>query len=1356
MDENRYEKIREIDSGGQGDVSLVFDKQLDRNLALKKLKKGASEAAIKQFKTEALINAKLEHPSIPPIHELATNIEDNNIYFTMRYIEGKTLAEKIAEANNLNERLRLLGNFIDICNAVAFAHSKGILHLDIKPDNIKLGKYGESILLDWGIGKFEDENFTLHGYTAKFTSPEAARHKSNEIDKRSDIYSLGSVLYSILTGKVPFDSGTSSGDLFLVINQEPKTIKEIEPAMPIELIGICNKAMKKNKAERFQHAKEMAEALSDFISGKIVKDIYIPWYKKIYKTFQMHKFSITINTLIILIITAFVLFSVSQRKEMLANISRSRTLNLYGAKAEFEKSFNLAYFYYANSFLKTPGMKLTPFSRAKMASLYLSIVPLESSKNINNSSLIRVLLSPDSSKFLINTVNDNILLVDSKSYKVLQIFKGIDCDLSSDGKTLAYISKDNAIILINVESGELVKNCSLNSGKPVIIKFNNEGNYLIIGFASGRIKLWNLKEDEPIITLEGHSTAISALNFMKSDEILISGSKSGMMKIWNIARINEIGYKALTSPNLIQTYIVKPGDTLKSIAFKFFKDSSNWILLLKQNPKITNPDLIKPGTKLKILFQDNNNLIFFDQQIGNLKIRNISNKYNRVLFKKIFNEENELINIQMYPAKNIQAHSSKLTCISINETSNLIATSGRDSTIKIWNLHDYSLIKIIKAHKGWVSSVKFSPKGNFLLSSGFDNKLKIWDTSDFQLHVQIQGHFDAITSAIFSNDGNKIISTSSDKSIKTWRFENRSKSLTLDKHLGTILSIAFNPTGDILASCATDEIINIWSVKDRIIKKSLIEQYNKINDILFLPDRKRLVSAGNESIIIWDIDNGKKIQNLYGHEGSINTIAIDPERNLLISGGADNNIFIWDINTWKRIKNFNAHDTNIITVAASSKVNYFISGDENGIIKIWNTNTFQNIKTLITESGSVNSLVIDTVNSILVSGHKNSDILIWNTKTWELISKLKGHSSSVSHLKLINNSKYLISSGTRTGIIIIWDMNTFKQVSYFQNKEGWIFSFDIDHNSEIISVAYNNRIFFYSLTNLILSDNAIENDLKNKLDLFLLNISDSAFNTQGIKLFHSKSEHYKIALKFSRFLILTLTQKEQSVKIKKNFMKFILLIIFYIVFLIISFYLKKYLASKSGLIKIYSPLEIILGVLFITLPIFIFIQPLKIEPGTQNIISNLSKYSLTKYFTLNIQFFMILFIVSIITAIIIYIVKPKINFNLIPGFIPGLIGILSISIFIHNYTKPFFKERGFNIVLVEPFIIGFLILLIIVANVMVYVLIKKDKITKQKAALKNLFPSLISITFSFFTLIYLTAFFIIRFFFYLELYQFQI
>ncbi|MCA9059915.1 MAG: serine/threonine protein kinase [Planctomycetaceae bacterium] len=311
---DRYETMEEIGRGGWGVVVRARDRQLSREVAVKKLNQSGitDPETARRFLHEASITGQLQHPGIVPVYERGVSRDDQQPFYAMKLLEGNTLREVIrdyhqqATGTARREQFHvLLNTFVDICNAVAYAHGRGIIHRDLKPSNIVIGRFGETVVVDWGLAKdltvkssdvpsvHEDATLqagravaaaqfnptkpdttsegTQHGSvigTPAFMSPEQARGENSAVDTRSDIYSLGSILYVILTGRPPFHASDISATLQLVAAGNYLHPTKVCRGIPAALSSICNKAMAHAQVDRYQHASDLAADVIRYLANE--------------------------------------------------------------------------------------------------------------------------------------------------------------------------------------------------------------------------------------------------------------------------------------------------------------------------------------------------------------------------------------------------------------------------------------------------------------------------------------------------------------------------------------------------------------------------------------------------------------------------------------------------------------------------------------------------------------------------------------------------------------------------------------------------------------------------------------------------------------------------------------------------------------------------------------------------------------------------------------------------------------------------------------------------------------------------------------------------------------------------------
>ena len=308
----KYTFVKELARGGMGTVYLVEDSELNRQVAVKVLNTpDISEDLRRRMIREAQIIARLEHPGIVPVHDVGV-LPDGRVFYAMKFVRGVRLDEYAANTSSTRERLR---KFQAVCDAVAFAHAHNVIHRDLKPQNIMIGSFGEVLVLDWGVAKILRDDRgpiaseadtlilpppgtnkvtdTAHGTvigTRQYMSPEQARGEIDQLDERSDIYSLGAVFYFLLTNQAP---GAPDDAKPRAVN--PRVTKPAE--------AVCLKAMARNRSNRYASATELSAEVSRLLDAEPVSAYRENAYEKVSRWVSKNRF-------LVLLVLAYLLMRI--------------------------------------------------------------------------------------------------------------------------------------------------------------------------------------------------------------------------------------------------------------------------------------------------------------------------------------------------------------------------------------------------------------------------------------------------------------------------------------------------------------------------------------------------------------------------------------------------------------------------------------------------------------------------------------------------------------------------------------------------------------------------------------------------------------------------------------------------------------------------------------------------------------------------------------------------------------------------------------------------------------------------------------------------------------------------------------
>ena len=317
---DRYIDENQIDKGGMKSISSVTDKMTLREVAIAKLLKTTNKSK-ERFISEGRLTAFLEHPNIVPVYDLG--MDGDEPFFTMKLIEGESLEDLIRDLKNKPERCSIADRmqiFLKICDAVSYAHFKGVIHLDLKPANIQIGKFGEVIVCDWGLAKIikdqsESRDFdtldpdiyndvTLNGMikgSPGYMAPEQILEKRGSKDEQTDIYSLGGILYSLLTLKPPVNTDELKRSLQFTLEGAILDPQKIDSSIPAGLSAVAMKALSVEKSDRYKEVTEIRNEVNRWLNGFVTEAENAGFLTSLYLFVKRHKISCYFSAAILMI-----------------------------------------------------------------------------------------------------------------------------------------------------------------------------------------------------------------------------------------------------------------------------------------------------------------------------------------------------------------------------------------------------------------------------------------------------------------------------------------------------------------------------------------------------------------------------------------------------------------------------------------------------------------------------------------------------------------------------------------------------------------------------------------------------------------------------------------------------------------------------------------------------------------------------------------------------------------------------------------------------------------------------------------------------------------------------------------------
>jgi WD40 repeat protein len=997
-------RAAEIGRGGIGRVLLAFDQHLGREVALKELlarelPPGAGPthrlaAAVTRFLREARVTGQLEHPNIVPVYELGRR-DDGTLYYTMKMVRGRTLADAIRAAPDLPARLALLNHFVDLCQALAYAHSRGVVHRDIKPENVMLGEFGETVVLDWGLAKVfgaadprgeelarEAQRIrdvhsgqTVDGMalgTPNYMSPEAADGRLHEVDERSDVWSLGAVLYEILTGRPPFEGSNVFVVLGQVMKAELAPVRSRAKDAPRELTSVCEKALSRDRAQRYQSARELAGEVSAYLTGGRVRAYEYGLGELLRRFASRHKLPIAVAGVGLVMLAGLGVFAYLREASARQTAERLR--------AEAEDAGALARQRWAESHREGARAALArgePLeARAKLRTSLeevdslagrvlwgkLRAEPLVWRKEMG-ALVYHVAFSPTGQEVAVAGHDRSIYLlsVDTAELRVLRGHEDWVATLAyaPGGGRLVSTSADGSLRIWDVASGRTLHALKGHKGPLHDAAWSPDGELVASCGQDRTVRLWQASSGAELLTLTGHADIVWTVEFV-ADGLLASADRAGVLKLWD----------------------ARDGSLRSSVA----------------HPK---------GIACLIASPDGRRLAAgrADQRIS------------------VWSLEALLAGGQPGPDLELAGHTDGVQDLAFSPDGRRLASSSFDRSVRLWNLETGVQEALLAEHREYVGGVDFSPDGRLLVTGSEDRSVALWRLPLTAPERIERGHSDVVYALAVSPDGRRLASGGADRSLRLWDAERGAEERVLGPLPEALRALAFRPDGQRLWALGWDRQLHDFDLKTGEARTLELEGPADLMCLpSFDPHGGRLAASDyNRRTWIWSLEDGRALMRLQAHEDLVFTAAFSPDGRRLATPGWDHSVRLWELSSGAAVRVLAGHAAQVEAVAFGPDGESLVSGDWNGSVRVWELGSGAG-RPLAELGDRVISLAVSPDGRTLAAGTEEGPVQLIDLHGGPTRA-LRGHRNAVERLVFSPDGQSLYSAGD-DGTVRAWDVSS--------------------------------------------------------------------------------------------------------------------------------------------------------------------------------------------------------------------------------------------------------------------------------------------------------------------------------------------
>jgi WD40 repeat protein/tRNA A-37 threonylcarbamoyl transferase component Bud32 len=975
----KYELLDAVGSGAFGTVYKARDPDLHRVVAVKVPRAGnlAGKGELDRFLREARSVAQLRHPFIVSVYEVGQSGEFP--YLVSEFVHGVTLADQLSarplpprEAAELTAR---------VAEALHYAHEMGVVHRDVKPANIMLSDDGTPRLMDFGLAKRDagDVTMTIEGQvlgTPAYMSPEQARGEAHLVDGRGDVYSLGVILYQLLTGELPF-RGTPRMLLHQVLHDEPRRPRSLNDHIPKDLETICQKAMAKETGRRYQSARELADDLRRWLKGEPIQARPQPAWERVWNWARRRPAVAAL--LLVIPVAALALAGVGVSSFYNSRLEEKNT-ELADARRRAEAALQDSRFYqyFHHIALAHAGWREgnligvekllddCPDGQRNWEWHYLKRLCHDHSiVHTDNLLMCCVAFSRSGQRLACDGSGNTVRIVDLATRKEIHVLHGHtdmirDVAFSPDGQRFASASDDGTVKVWEATTGEALFTCKGHSRFVWSIAFSPDGNRLASASWDGTVRFWDARTGQAVGPILQHSDRVWGLAFSPDGRVVVSGASDNAFRMWEVAT----------------------GRLVRTIA---------------HNTIVHFPIVFSPDGRLLATVDREGNVNLWNGATG-------------------------------LPEKQLRGHRATVIGVAFSPDGRRLATGSFDQTMRIWDVASGLELFTLKGHTSELSGVAFHPDGSWLASASSDGTVRAWPVTLSQDSQSLSGPGADGVELAYSPDGTRLASTARDRTVTLWDTATRQAVRTLTYPLLGALSptgpqwpppVVYSPDGSRLAVGAMDGTVPIWDTNSGQLLHQPKLHTGAVWRLAHSPDGARLASvAADATVLLWDARTGQVLKELRGHTQRVMDLAFTPDGTRLASCGRDKTIMIWDATTGSVLDTLRGHTQYVFGIGFSPDGTRLASaGDDNWVV-VWELATGRQLRRL--PHANTVYRVQFTPDGQRVASASEAGIRIWEVATGLDILTLHGHRTPVSCLSFSSDGTHL-ASGSFDGAIRIWD-----------------------------------------------------------------------------------------------------------------------------------------------------------------------------------------------------------------------------------------------------------------------------------------------------------------------------------------------
>jgi WD40 repeat protein len=971
-------------------------------VAIKELLRSSPTAA-ERFAREARLTARLQHPGVVPILERG-RWPSGEPFYVMKMVSGRPFEEVMVEARTLDERLALLPVALAVADTLAYAHSRRIIHCDVKPENILAGPFGETLLVDWGLGRdlAAGEAGPVAAGTPGYMAPE--QRAGRPVDERSDVFALGAVLYRLLLGAVP---------------AEAAPLEPGEAALPPELWAIVRQAMAVDPAARYRSAGELSEDLRRFLTGQLVRAHRYSRLALLRRWAQRHRAALSVAGVLLAALAATATVSVRRivrekehaEAERARADARSNALTLSQAESWLDRDPTATV-----AWLKRYPLDGAEPARARELALEAASRGVARHVLRHGDEVTGGAFTPDGTRFVSADAAGLVRVwsVDGTLRSQRKRRAGITrLRLSPDGRRVATVDRQGHLELGGLDDEPQALGGA--SGAITALVFSPDGSALAAAGEDGVVRWWDTTT-RTARTLSRHRGAVYALAFSPDGGRLASVGWDKTVRLWDARGAGRVVGTQATE--VAQLAFHPDGQRLATAGL----DGRVWLWdLARESPReLYHHD----GTVHDLAFSPDGRWLASAGRDRVVRLIALAGGPARVLsgatddlYSVVFSPDGAIViaagadgAVRLWPTDGVgdskagatlPGHRREVSSVVVSPDGATVASLSRDGAVRLWPARLHGRVRV--GHGDAVFDVAFSPDGRHLASSSRDQTVRVWDGA---ASVTLRGHHDLVQRVRFLPDGKRLLSASLDDTVRLFGLDGAGGAPITDGALRWF-DFGFALHGGAVAGRGPDETVQVVDLATRV-RRVLRGPGAQVMGLALAPDGQRVAGASDDgSVWLWDVASGQA-RPLGRHGGAAQAVAWSPDGTVIASAGADRVVRLWP-SAQGTPRTLTGSGGGVYDVAFSPDGRRLAATDTSDVIRVWDLASGRAVA-LTGHRESIRRIRF-CGDRFLASASWDGTVRVWNVETGA--SRIAHrHAGYVNALAVSPDGKRIASGGT--------------------------------------------------------------------------------------------------------------------------------------------------------------------------------------------------------------------------------------------------------------------------------------------------------------------------------------------------------